>query len=106
MLNDILKAVGNYVFLSYRLDELIHLFVARLRGLKYCNPIKKIEIPDEYSGASPLQTEGICWMINRGLEASQEITSFQMQLDWSLLLFSEMVGMPFKLKDELIARVL
>jgi hypothetical protein len=68
LLHNILSGAINYLFQNYRIDEIREIFICRLKESKYVNPLKKIEIPDRYSEKTQLQTEGICWIINRFLE--------------------------------------
>lgn len=49
LLDRILSAASNYAFQSYRIEEIRDLFIARLKTLKYDNPVKKVEIPAKYS---------------------------------------------------------
>lgn len=88
MLNKIQEGASSYLFRSYRIDEVRDIFIGRLIELRYSNPIKKTEIPDKFSEKTHLQTEGICWIINRYLQESSDTLSQQKLLDYSLLIFS------------------
>lgn len=75
LLNKIQEGASSYLFRSYRIDEIRDNFINRLGELKYSNPIKKIEIPDKFSEKTHLQTEGICWIINRYLQELSDTLS-------------------------------
>lgn len=105
LLDRILLAASNYAFQSYMIEEIRDIFITRLQTLKYDNPVKKVEIPAKYSPESYLQTEGICWLIDRYLQETKDFYSVQRQLDYSLLIYSEILPHPYKLKNTLTERI-